>query len=467
MILFLGKLARKKPGEHCPMKKFVLTNTLSNKKEDVIIDTNKPFKMYVCGITPYDSPHIGHGRVYVVFDVVYRFLQFCNAEVTYCRNFTDIDDKLLNRAEKEFNDPMRYSEIATTYINIFENNMNALQCLKPTFQPRVTHHIPMIIDFIKGLIEKGCAYEVDGDVYFSIKAFSDYGKLSKRNVDDMMAGSRVSINEKKKDPLDFALWKSEPEGSFWQSPWGYGRPGWHIECSALSAHYLGTSIDLHGGGMDLIFPHHENEIAQTEGLTNIPFARLWVHNAFVRINEEKMSKSLGNFITLDAIFKKYDPMILRFFILQHHYRNPLDFSYEELDRHYKTYQKLCMWFDGIAAADICTLKNYDSLDPITQECLDFVADDLNLSGTFGVIFKHSEAINADLTIKSRIKTILTSLLGLSLMPLAEKEVEITEEIQTLIDARNQARLNKDWKTADTLRDQLKALGYEARDGKLK
>ncbi len=449
------------------MKNFTLTNTLTGKKEAVIIDSEKPFKMYVCGITPYDNPHIGHGRVYIVFDVIYRMLQFCDINTTYCRNFTDIDDKLLNRAEKEYNNPMRYTEIATHYINVFENNMKKLNCIKPTIEPRVTENIPVIIDFIQGLIEKGRAYVVDQDVYFSIQSFPEYGKLSKRNLDDMLVGARVSVNEKKRNPLDFALWKSEPEGTFWKSPWGYGRPGWHIECSALAAHYLGKSIDLHGGGMDLIFPHHENEIAQSEGLTEMPFARIWVHNAFVRIHEEKMSKSLGNFITLDAIFQKYDPMILRFFILQHHYRNPLDFSYEELDRQHKTYQKLCLWFEKTKTDTSDALKSYENLHPIAQECLNFIADDLNISGLFGTIFKNSDTISNDNCLKKQIKTLLVELLGLSLVPLEEKEFIITDEIQKLIDARNQARLNKDWKTADELRQQLKELGYEARDEKLK
>lgn len=449
------------------MKNFTLTNTLTGKKEPVIIDSEKPFKMYVCGITPYDNPHIGHGRVYIVFDVIYRMLQFCDINTTYCRNFTDIDDKLLNRAEKEYNNPMRYTEIATHYINVFENNMKKLNCIKPTIEPRVTENIPVIIDFIQGLIEKGRAYVVDQDVYFSIQSFPEYGKLSKRNLDDMLVGARVSVNEKKRNPLDFALWKSEPEGTFWKSPWGYGRPGWHIECSALAAHYLSKSIDLHGGGMDLIFPHHENEIAQSEGLTEMPFARIWVHNAFVRIHEEKMSKSLGNFITLDAIFQKYDPMILRFFILQHHYRNPLDFSYEELDRQHKTYQKLCLWFEKTKTDTSDALKSYENLHPIAQECLNFIADDLNISGLFGTIFKNSDTISNDDSLKKQIKTLLVELLGLSLVPLEEKEFIITDEIQKLIDARNQARLNKDWKTADELRQQLKELGYEARDEKLK
>ena len=302
------------------MSKLNLTNTMSGLKEEFIPIDPPQIKMYVCGITPYDYAHLGHGRCYVTFDVLYRLLKFLGYQVTYVRNFTDIDDKIINRAIKDFNNPADYKIITDKYISTFEEDMSLLNCQRPTYEPRVTQTINEIIEFIKGLVDSGIAYVSNGDVYFSIKKFKDYGKLSKRTKEDVLAGARVEVREEKHDPLDFALWKSSKDGIGWQSPWGLGRPGWHIECSAMAEKYLGKQIDIHGGGMDLIFPHHENEIAQSEGLNSIPFVKYWFHNAFITVDQEKMSKSLGNFITLKDAFKQVDPMILRYYFVSHHYR---------------------------------------------------------------------------------------------------------------------------------------------------
>ena len=442
-----------------------ITNTLSGKKELFVPLQDHEVKMYVCGITPYDYAHLGHGRVYVIFDVLYRFLNFLGYKVTYCRNFTDIDDKLLNRAEKELNNRLKYDLIATKFIDSFHDDMNALHCLPPTHEPRVTKHIDEIIKFIDGLVKKEKAYAVDGDVYFSIEQFPNYAQLSKHKLKDLHAGARVEVREKKKDPLDFALWKSEPESTFWKSPWGYGRPGWHIECSALAQFYLGEQIDIHGGGMDLIFPHHDNEIAQTEALTGKPFAKYWMHNAFVQINKEKMSKSLGNFFTLQEVFKKFDPIVVRYYYLTHHYRSPLDFSFDDLEVAHKTYQKLARIFSKRPC--IHPLSNESIVShKVIQSMLEFLEDDLNTPGMFGVVFSHLDAIESDENLFCAIKQFLQNVIGLPLNPLLEKEIEITPEIQKLIDDRNQARKAKDWSQADAIRNQLQKLGIDLKDEKL-
>jgi len=438
-----------------------ISNTLSGKKEPLVTQDPGVVKLYVCGITPYDYPHIGHGRVYVTFDVLVRLLTFLGYNVTYVRNFTDIDDKLINRAERELGDPLKFGEIANTYITAFGEDMKALGTLPPNHEPRVTDSIDHIIQFVKGLIDSGHAYEVNGDVYFSIPTFARYGALSKRNIDDLQAGARVEINDTKKNPLDFALWKSEPEGHYYKSPWGYGRPGWHIECSAMVRSHLGDTLDIHGGGMDLIFPHHENEVAQSEALTQKPLARYWMHNAFVRINQEKMSKSLGNFFTLRDVFKEFDPMLVRYLYLQHQYRNPLDFSFDELTTLIKSYKRLVKLCHDATTVSPEIIKNSDS--PIIHSMLKFLCDDLNTPGMFGVVFEHFNEIEQNNDLKNMVTTILTTILGLTLEPIAETTTEITPEIAKLIQERNDARSRKDYKTADMLRDQLLKLGVSVHD----
>jgi cysteinyl-tRNA synthetase len=440
-----------------------IANTLTGKKENFVPLNDKKVKLYVCGITPYDYAHIGHARVYVTFDLLYRLLTFEGFQVSYCRNFTDIDDKILNRAQKEFGDASRYQEISKRYIDAFHEDMRKLNCLPPTYEPTVTGTMPEIIEFIQGLIKNGKAYQVNGDVYFSIDSFPDYGKLSKRKLDELEVGARVQVNEEKRNPLDFALWKSEPEGTFWKSPWGWGRPGWHIECSAMASKYLGNHIDIHAGGLDLIFPHHENEIAQSEGLHGAPFARYWMHNGFVTINHEKMSKSLGNFFTLRDVFKQYDPMVIRYYILAHHYKAPLEFSTHDIDAVQKSYQKLCKFFDPIACAALTPAQVQQS--PIAKQMIDFLTDDLNTPGMFGVLFEHLHELQKNTRDLCAAKYVLTDILGLTLKPLPEKAVEMTPEIEQLLKEREQARTEKNWARADKLRDQLKALGFDVHDKK--
>lgn len=435
-----------------------LTNTCAGKKETFDIK-NETVQLYVCGVTPYDYAHIGHGRCYVLFDVLYRYLRSIGVKVTYCRNFTDIDDKLLNKAQELYGDKFQYKKVANAFIENYLQDMESLNCLFPDLQPRVTEVIDDIIEFIEGLIKKNCAYVVNGDVYFSVKNFPEYGQLSKRKLDQLCAGARVDINEQKRDPLDFALWKGETEETFWKSPWGWGRPGWHIECSVMAYKNLGKTIDIHGGGMDLVFPHHENEKAQSEALWNECFARVWMHVAFVQINKEKMSKSLGNFFTLRELFNKFDPMVIRFYLLSHHYRSPIDFSLEELDRADKVYRKLCKIFAQKQCAlegSFCDIKKY----PIMEKIITFIEDDLNTVGIWGVIFEYAQTMGDEFC---GIKGFVQNILGLTLEILPEPIVCITSEIQELIEKRQKARIAKDWATADALREQLKTLGYEVQD----
>lgn len=440
-----------------------VTNNLSGKEE--IFKSRVPNKvdLYVCGVTPYDYSHLGHGRCYVSFDLLYRVLTFLGYDVTYCRNYTDIDDKIIKKAEQEFGDKQRYADITKKYIAHYQDDMKALNCVVPDHEPRVTENIDDIITFISGLIEKGKAYEADGDVYFSIKSFPEYGKFSKHDVKDLRVGQRVEPNSKKRDPLDFALWKSELEGQFWQSPWGWGRPGWHIECSVLASKYLGTQIDIHAGGMDLIFPHHENEIAQSEALHGKPFANYWMHNGFVQINKEKMSKSLGNFFTLQEIFKKYDPMVVRFYFLNHQYRAPLDFSFDDLDAFQKSYQKLCRVFEK----ECSQLTNEEiKKSPTVQKMLAFLQDDLNTPGMMGVVFESLRELEKNESERCAVKAFIQKVLGLNLQSLPEKEIEVTEQMKRLIAERETARAEKNWTRADEIRDKLVELGYKIQDKKL-
>ncbi len=441
-----------------------LFNTLSKNKEVLHIQPSKHVKIYVCGITPYDYAHIGHGRVYVTFDTLVRLLSFLGHCTTYVRNITDIDDKLLNKASQQ-GDINKYKDIATFYYTQFAQDLQQLGCLKPNFEPRVTECIPEIIQFIQDLIAHKNAYVIDHDVYFDITSFDAYGKLSKRTQEDLMAGARIDVNEKKRNPGDFALWKGNNEGMFWQSPWGYGRPGWHIECSVMAKKHLGITLDIHGGGMDLIFPHHENEIAQSEALHNKPFAHIWMHNAFVNINKEKMSKSLGNIISLRSLLEKRDPMVLRFFYLQHHYRTPIDFSEDELTAAQTAYKKL------IAALSTGTSSDKETLSAIladqrTQAMLEALCDDLNTPKFFGLVFEHLTTFKQEPAFAQLVVSLMHNVLGLKLQPLAEESVAITLEIEALIQKREQARAEKNWKLADQIRDELAQRGYQARDKKI-
>lgn len=441
----------------------IVTNTLTQKKEPLVLSEKQKVLLYVCGITPYDYAHIGHGRVYVTFDAFYRLLRFLHLDVVYCRNFTDVDDKLINRACKEFNDAHKFREVADKYIDAYHADMKELGCLSPNFEPRVTDNLPEIITFVQELIDAGKAYVAGGDVYYSISSFSEYGKLSKRDISQLQVGARVEVRDDKKNPLDFALWKQEPTNEpGWQSPWGWGRPGWHIECSALAAKYLGETIDIHAGGMDLIFPHHENEIAQSEGLHDKTFARYWMHNAFVRINQEKMSKSLNNFVTLKDLLKEFNPMVIRYYYLNHHYRNPMDFSQEDIEGFAKSYHRLSVLFNGIQAKEVTAAESNNY--PIVRSVIEAFGDDLNIAKAFGIIFDQLHALQENPLETAALKYVLNHVLGLTFQ-IIEKKVEITPEIQALINAREQARTDKNWALADDLRDQLKALGIEVQDKK--
>ena len=452
--------------------KLYLTNTLGNKKEIFNSINHKNVNMYVCGITPYDYAHLGHGRCYIFFDVLYRLLNFLNYNVSYCRNFTDIDDKLINKSQLEFNDPNQYFILADKFIKAYHDDMLKLNCLNPVYEPRVTNNISQIINFIEQLIKKNHAYVSDGDVYYNVHSFKDYGKLSRRNIDDLKVGARIKIADDKRDPLDFALWKSVKSGPGWNSPWGYGRPGWHIECSTLIKEYLSETIDIHGGGMDLIFPHHENEIAQSEVLTNKNLSNYWIHNAFILINKEKMSKSLNNFFTLRDVFERFDPMLLRYYLLLHHYRSPVEFSFDDLKASQKSYQKLVNVFQN---SDYKSFINSNSKiedlpieeNSISNRLILALLDDINISKFFGIIFENLRDLEVNYIENNIVKFLIENILGILLKPiLEEKNIEITSEIEDLIKQRDKARKAKDWAKADAIRDRLKELGIELHDQKI-
>lgn len=369
-----------------------LYNTLSGK-----IETFKPYKepkvtMYVCGITAYDSSHLGHARSALIFDVLYRVLKNLGYHVIYVRNITDIEDKIINRSLKE---GIFWKDLTERYIREYREEMERLKVLKPTYEPKASEHIPEMIELIEVLIKKGLAYVSNGDVYFSVKKFPTYGKLSKRKIEDLVTGVRIDPSEKKEDPLDFALWKgAKPFEPYWESPWGKGRPGWHIECSAMCLKYLGETIDIHGGGLDLIFPHHENEIAQSEGATGKPFVRFFVHHGLITVKGEKMSKSLGNFVTTDYLLHHYHPEVIRAYLLSKHYRSPLDYSesgMKEMEKAvYKLYETL-FWVKKLKASNekgfpsrANSFKNYVS--QFKEHFLKAMLEDLNTASALGLIF---------------------------------------------------------------------------------
>lgn len=443
-------------------------NTLTSRKESFQPLVPGKVSMYVCGITPYDESHLGHARCYVFFDVVKRLFKENGLEVTCIQNFTDIDDKIIDRAAKLEEDPKK---CADRYIKDYFEKMALLNVQSATFYPRVTEVIPEIIQFIQKLLELGLAYVLDGDVYYSVRNFKDYGKLSKRTLDEMESGARVEVDERKKDPFDFALWKKAKEGEpFWESPWGRGRPGWHIECSVMAMKHLGETFDIHGGGQDLIFPHHENEIAQSEGLTKKPFARAWLHNGFVTVNREKMSKSLGNFFTLKEIFEKFKPEVVRFFLLSRHYRTPLDFSDLILQQSANAYQSLK------EAEEISFFlleeepREHLILEDKKKDFLEALSDDFNTEKAIAELFKLRNQMmeefkkgNLDWIRKSRstLHYLTETLLGVSLK--AELTLPLIKELKQKLKEREVARINKDWEQADHLRAELLTKGFLIED----
>ena len=456
-----------------PLKIF---NTLGGEKEEFVPLTPGQVRMYVCGVTVYDSAHLGHCRFLITFDVIYRYLRFLGLDVTYVRNFTDVDDKIIKRANDE---GVSCETITARYIDEFHQDSEALGLLAPTNEPLATRHVLEIVAIIEQLLRNGHAYQIDGDVYYSVLSFFDYGKLSGKNTDELEAGARVEIDERKHSPLDFVLWKSSKPGEpTWESPWGPGRPGWHIECSAMSTKYLGQPFDIHGGGRDLIFPHHENEIAQSEGAFGQPLARYWLHNGFLNINQEKMSKSLGNFFTIREILEEFDAAALRHYFLASHYRSPMDFSKEGLseaaratDRIYETIERLAK--AGIAS-DAAT-PDATLLDAFRRE----MNDDFNTPRALALLFDELRALNRLLDgkkttgLENRAAALraMCDTLGLLRDGYAERKKQrflkkghvTTERIDELINLRNQARAEKNWREADRLRDELGREGIVLED----
>jgi len=468
-------------------------NTLTNRLEEFEPLNDKKVGIYACGVTVYDLCHIGHARSAVVFDVIVRYLRYRGFDVKFVRNFTDIDDKIINRANKE---GVTWKDIAERYTEEYYKDMDRLGIARADVEPRATEHIADMIEIVKALIEKGYAYTVDEgeaqSVYFSVEKFPQYGKLSKKKIDELMSGARVDPDERKRSPLDFALWKaSKPNEPWWESPWGKGRPGWHIECSAMSLRHIGETLDIHGGGADLIFPHHENEIAQSEAYTGKPFAKYWIHNGFVTIDKEKMSKSLGNVLNIRDLLDMYDAEALRLFLLSSHYRSPIEFSHEyikeaeaTLDRVYSTIWRI-EDFENVEPKDKSKSKIELNIRNLKSEFEKAMDDDFNTAKALGVIFEFIKELNRfmdkkpsnkeDLTLLSYAKKIIKELGGvLNLFQrqptqwyrdlLKIKKLEISEdEINRFIEERVKARKNKDWQKADTIRQQLLSKGIILED----
>lgn len=449
-------------------------NTATRKKETFVPMEEGKVKMYVCGPTVYNYIHIGNARPAIVFDTVRRYLEYRGYDVHFVSNFTDVDDKLI-RAAKELGEDV--PTISERFINAYFEDVSALGCKKADAHPTVMENMDAIIEFISTLIEKGYAYESEGDVYFRTRKFDGYGKLSHQSIDELRVGARIEVGEKKQDALDFALWKAAKDGEIsWDSPWGLGRPGWHIECSAMVKKYLGDTIDIHAGGQDLAFPHHENEIAQSEALTGKTFANYWMHNGYINIDNEKMSKSLGNFILVHDIIQKHDPQVLRFFMLSVHYRHPINYSEEvlenitaALDRLKTSYQNLkhrLQVSDGLTDNDSVWLQK---LDELQEQFIQEMDDDFNTANAISILFELSKQANYYLMEKNTNKDVigaflekfqtLFSVLGLSL----EEEGLLDEEIEDLIQERIQARKDRNFGLSDEIRDRLKSMNIILED----
>ncbi|MCQ2739208.1 MAG: cysteine--tRNA ligase [bacterium] len=447
-----------------------LHNSYTNQIEEFTPIEHNKVKMYVCGPTVYDNAHLGHARCYITWDVLYRYLKFKGYEVTYCRNVTDVDDKILKKADTENKTP---AEVSTYWYNKFTDSMNSLNNLKPDIEPFATKTLGEMISINKDLIDKGYAYVADGDVYFRVKKFPRYGYLSKQPIDKLESGARIEIGEQKEDPLDFALWKKDEKFGY-NSPWGIGRPGWHIECSAMSRKHLGKTIDIHAGGADLIFPHHENEIAQSECANGCKFVNYWLHNGFVTINKEKMSKSLGNFLTIDDLLKKYDANTIRFFILTNHYRMPVEFSDEALNAA----------SNGVKRIINAKRTKIDETLDITKfdeykEFIEAMDEDLNTSKALAVLFDLTNKANKDCDYAYTLLYKLASVLGFKFEKASLSDVELKEKLAAvsielgetynsmaeIIEKRKNARLEKNWDIADKIRIALDNVGIVLKDSK--
>ncbi len=460
-----------------------LYNTLTRKKEEFIPLDEKEVKMYSCGPTVYNYFHIGNARPFIIFDTLRRYLEYRGYNVKFVQNFTDIDDKMIKRANEE---GITVKELADRFIKEYFVDAEGLGIKKATVHPKATENIDAIIEIISTLIDKGFAYVADGDVYFDTRKFKEYGKLSHQKLDDLEAGARIDVDERKRDPLDFALWKAQKPGEpAWDSPWGKGRPGWHIECSAMANRYLGETIDIHSGGQDLIFPHHENEIAQSEAANGKPFARYWLHNGFINVNNEKMSKSAGNFFTVREIAKEFDYEVIRFFMLSAHYRSPINFSRElltqaqnGLERIYNCIENLKYMAENTAeesaADDEAKQKEAGIKERMLgykQKFIDAMEDDLNTADAIAAVFEMVKDINSNIRPEANISKETTNFCHDLLMELGGvlgilrkvKNDTIDPEIQKLIDLRQQARKEKNWKLADEIRDKLKGMGIILED----
>lgn len=439
-----------------------LYNTLTRKKEAFVPLEEGKVKMYVCGPTVYNYIHIGNARPAIVFDTVRRYLQYRGYEVQYVSNFTDVDDKLI-RAANQLGEEV--PAIADRFISAYFEDVSALGCQKADVHPRVMENMDIIIDFINQLVEKGYAYESAGDVYFRTRKFDGYGKLSHQSIDDLQVGARIEVGAKKQDDLDFALWKAAKEGEiYWESPWGLGRPGWHIECSAMAKKYLGDTIDIHAGGQDLTFPHHENEIAQSEALSGKLFSRYWMHNGYINIDNEKMSKSLGNFVLVHDIIKKHNPQVLRFFMLSVHYRNPINYNEELLESTKAAFERLTTSYQNLKhrkeASVGLTNNNQEWLDKISalqDQFIEAMDDDFNTAKAISVLFDLSKLANYYLLEKNTAVEVIDAftkefeelfhVLGLTL----GKEEMLDEEIDALIEKRIQARKDRNFQLSDQIR----------------
>lgn len=470
-------------------------NTLTRKKEEFRPTKKGAVGMYACGITAYDSCHLGHARAATNFDIIVRYLRASGYDVTYVRNYTDVDDKIINRANE---DGVTCTEITEKYIAEYKKDMADLGNVPPTIEPKATEHINEMIETVRKLIDNGYAYEKNGDVFFSVRKFKGYGKLSGKNIDDLESGARVDVNEAKVDPLDFALWKaSKPNEPKWKSPWGEGRPGWHIECSAMSSKYLGQPFDIHGGGRDLVFPHHDNEIAQAEGAEGKPFVNYWLHNGFININAEKMSKSLGNFTTISEVINRYGAEAVRYFIISSHYRSPIDFtekamgdSIAALDRFYETAKRLPPASKKLETANASSKEERYLFELFTNAKAAvrvFMDDDFNTAGAIGTVFEIVRTLNRYLDSNpstdmefyqwvlnkwSDLRGDWKNMLGLFgtdaeeyfAKKRARASSEINEaQIDALLQERKEARAGKNFARADEIRKELTEMNIEIKD----
>ena len=455
-----------------------LFNTITRKKEEFHSIEPKKVKMYSCGPTVYNYFHIGNARPFIIFDTLRRYLEYKGYEVTFVQNFTDVDDKMINKANEL---GITVKELADQYIAEYFVDAKGLGIREATVHPRATENMDAIIALVQSLIDKGYAYNVDGDVYYSTKKFAQYGKLSHQPLEDLESGARIDVNEDKQDPMDFALWKKQKPGEpAWESPWGMGRPGWHIECSAMANTYLGKTIDIHSGGQDLIFPHHENEIAQSEAANCCQFANYWLHNGYINVDNRKMSKSLGNFFTVRDVAKEFDYEVIRFFMLSAHYRSPINFSKELMESAKSGLERIQNCLDSMefflqsapdraaSAAEDMLLKEIESY---REKFISAMDDDLNTADAISVIFELVSFANKNITANSKtaasvIRTVIDTIHELGgVLGLLEKKKDsgVPAEVQELLEKRAKARSDKDWQASDTMRDKLKEMGYLVKD----